>query len=206
MIRNRGLMLVLSSPSGAGKTTISREILKKDDIIMSISYTTRKIRKNEKEGKDYFFTSKERFKKLVNKNFFLEYAEVFDNFYGTPANYVEKLLSKGKDILFDIDWQGTQQLKKSKKNDLVTIFILPPSKKELQKRLVKRDLDQNSEINKRMFKASSEISHYNEYEYIILNENLEKSVKKLQKLIGFKPKVSLRNGLQKFTDWYLRKN
>ena len=177
MIRNRGLMLVLSSPSGAGKTTISREILKKDDIIMSISYTTRKIRKNEKEGKDYFFTSKERFKKLVNKNFFLEYAEVFDNFYGTPANYVEKLLSKGKDILFDIDWQGTQQLKKSKKNDLVTIFILPPSKKELQKRLVKRDLDQNSEINKRMFKASSEISHYNEYEYIILNENLEKSVK-----------------------------
>ena len=177
MIRNRGLMLVLSSPSGAGKTTISREILKKDDIIMSISYTTRKIRKNEKEGKDYFFTSKERFKKLVNKNFFLEYAEVFDNFYGTPANYVEKLLSKGKDILFDIDWQGTQQFKKSKKDDLVTIFILPPSKKELQKRLVKRDLDQNSEINKRMFKASSEISHYNEYEYIILNENLEKSVK-----------------------------
>ena len=168
---------MLSSPSGAGKTTISREILKKDDIIMSISYTTRKIRKNEKEGKDYYFTSKERFKKLVNKNFFLEYAKVFDNFYGTPANYVENMLSKGKDILFDIDWQGTQQLKKSKKDDLVTIFILPPSKKELQKRLVKRDLDQNSEINKRMFKASSEISHYNEYEYIILNENLEKSVK-----------------------------
>ena len=177
MTKNRGLMLVLSSPSGAGKTTISREILKKDDIIMSISYTTRKIRKNEKEGKDYYFTSKERFKKLVNKNFFLEYAKVFDNFYGTPANYVENMLSKGKDILFDIDWQGTQQLKKSKKDDLVTIFILPPSKKELQKRLVKRDLDQNSEINKRMFKASSEISHYNEYEYIILNENLEKSVK-----------------------------
>ena len=177
MTKNRGLMLVLSSPSGAGKTTISREIQKKDDIIMSISYTTRKIRKNEKEGKDYYFTSKERFKKLVNKNFFLEYANVFDNFYGTPANYVENMLSKGKDILFDIDWQGTQQLKKSKKDDLVTIFILPPSKKELQKRLVKRDLDQNSEINKRMFKASSEISHYNEYEYIILNENLEKSVK-----------------------------
>ena len=177
MTKNRGLMLVLSSPSGAGKTTISRELLKKDDIIMSISYTTRKIRKNEKEGKDYYFTSKERFKKLVNKNFFLEYANVFDNFYGTPANYVENMLSKGKDILIDIDWQGTQQLKKSKKDDLVTIFILPPSKKELQKRLVKRDLDQNSEINKRMFKASSEISHYNEYEYIILNENLEKSVK-----------------------------
>ncbi len=177
MTKNRGLMLVLSSPSGAGKTTISREILNKDDIIMSISYTTRKIRKNEKEGKDYYFTSKERFKKLVNKNFFLEYAKVFDNFYGTPANYVENMLSKGNDILFDIDWQGTQQLKKSKKDDLVTIFILPPSKKELQKRLVKRDLDQNSEINKRMFKASSEISHYNEYEYIILNENLEKSVK-----------------------------
>ena len=177
MTKNRGLMLVLSSPSGAGKTTISKEILKKDDIIMSISYTTRKIRKNEKEGKDYYFTSKERFKKLVNKNFFLEYAKVFDNFYGTPANYVEKMLSKGKDILFDIDWQGTQQLKKSKKDDIVTIFILPPSKKELQKRLVKRDLDQNSEINKRMFKASSEISHYKEYEYIILNENLEKSVK-----------------------------
>ena len=177
MTKNRGLMLVLSSPSGAGKTTISREIQKKDDIIMSISYTTRKKRKNEKEGKDYYFTSKERFKKLVNKNFFLEYANVFDNFYGTPANYVENMLSKGKDILFDIDWQGTQQLKKSKKDDLVTIFILPPSKKELQKRLVKRDLDQNSEINKRMFKASSEISHYNEYEYIILNENLEKSVK-----------------------------
>ena len=168
---------MLSSPSGAGKTTISREILKKDDIIMSISYTTRKIRKNEKEGKDYYFTSKERFKKLVNKNFFLEYAKVFDNFYGTPANYVENMLSKGKDILFDIDWQGTQQLKKSKKDDLVTIFILPPSKKELQKRLVKRDLDQNSEINKRMLNASSEISHYKEYEYIILNENLEKSVK-----------------------------
>ena len=177
MTKNRGLMLVLSSPSGAGKTTISRELLKKDDIIMSISYTTRKKRKNEKEGKDYYFTSKERFKKLINKNFFLEYAKVFDNFYGTPANYVENMLSKGKDILFDIDWQGTQQLKKSKKDDLVTIFILPPSKKELQKRLVKRDLDQNSEINKRMFKASSEISHYNEYEYIILNENLEKSVK-----------------------------
>ena len=100
MTKNRGLMLVLSSPSGAGKTTISREILKKDDIIMSISYTTRKIRKNEKEGKDYYFTSKEKFKKLINKKFFLEYAKVFDNFYGTPANYVENMLSKGKDILF----------------------------------------------------------------------------------------------------------
>ena len=205
MTSNRGLMLVLSSPSGAGKTTISREILKKDDIIMSISYTTRKIRKNEKEGKDYVFTSKERFKKLVKKNFFLEYAKVFDNFYGTPANYVENMLSKGRDILFDIDWQGTQQLKKANKDDLVTIFILPPSRQELQKRLVKRDLDQNSEISKRMFKASSEISHYNEYEYIILNENLEKSVKdvisilkserlKRKRFIGIKSLInSLKN-------------
>ena len=199
MTKNRGLMLVLSSPSGACKTTISKEILKKDDIIMSISYTTRKIRKNEKEGKDYYFTSKERFKKLVNKNFFLEYAKVFDNFYGTPANYVENMLSKGKDILFDIDWQGTQQLKKSKKNDLVTIFILPPSKKELQKRLVKRDLDQNSEINKRMFKASSEISHYNEYEYIILNENLEKSVKDVISILKSERLKRIRfNGIKNF--------
>ena len=176
-IEKDGVMVILSSPSGAGKTTLVNLLSQKNNFEISISHTTRKPRLNEISNKDYYFVNDNEFKRLIKNQEFLEYAKVFDNFYGTPANYVENMLSKGKDILFDIDWQGTQQLKKSKKDDLVTIFILPPSKKELQKRLVKRDLDQNSEINKRMFKASSEISHYNEYEYIILNENLEKSVK-----------------------------
>ncbi len=183
MIFKRGLMLVLSSPSGAGKTSIAKKILSNEKITLSISTTTRKKRKNEVDGKDYFFTSKENFIKLVKKNYFLEHANVFNNFYGTPAHYVEKTLNEGKDILFDIDWQGTLQLKESKKDDLVTIFVLPPSKNELQRRLISRGQDDEREIQKRINGSSKEMSHYSEYDYIIINDNLEKSVKNVQMIL-----------------------
>ena len=174
MKKNRkGLMLVLSSPSGAGKTTICKEILKKiKDLKMSISYTTRPKRKSEVDGKDYFFISEKKFKELQAKDFFIENANVFDHFYGTPKKFVEKNLINGVDVLFDIDWQGAQKLANFSKTDIVSIFILPPSNSILKERLKKRNEDSLEIVNKRMSKAKSEISHWIEYDYVLINDDL----------------------------------
>ena len=173
-LKRRGILFVLSSPSGAGKTSIARYILDKDkNIKLSVSLTTRKKRKNEKAGIDYDFISKDVFEKKIKNNFFLEWATVFGNYYGTSREKVQKTLQDGNDVLFDIDWQGTQQLSDNKDFDLVTIFILPPSKAVLEKRLNNRAQDSKIEVIKRMSQASDEISHYMEYNYIVINNNLE---------------------------------
>ena len=166
-LKRRGILFVLSSPSGAGKTSIARYILDKDkNIKLSVSLTTRKKRKNEKAGIDYDFISKDVFKTKIKNNFFLEWATVFGNYYGTSREKVQKTLQEGNDVLFDIDWQGTQQLSDNKDFDLVTIFILPPSKTVLEKRLNNRAQDSKIEVIKRMSQASDEISNYMEYNYM----------------------------------------
>ena len=173
-LNRRGILFVLSSPSGAGKTSIARYILDKDkNIKLSVSLTTRKKRKNEIAGIDYDFISKNLFETKIKNNFFLEWATVFGNYYGTSREKVQKTLQEGNDVLFDIDWQGTQQLSDNKDFDLVTIFILPPSKTVLEKRLNNRAQDSKIEVIKRMSQASDEISHYMEYNYIVINNNLE---------------------------------
>jgi guanylate kinase len=173
-IARRGLLLVMSSPSGAGKSTLSRRLLAADRrITMSVSVTTRPPRPGELDGKDYHFISKDEFARLRDGGELLEYAEVFGNFYGTPKKPVEDALSKGRDVLFDIDWQGTQQLAQAMEDDLVRIFILPPSAEELRQRLINRAQDSSSVVAKRMAEASREISHWPEYDYVIVNEDVE---------------------------------
>ena len=177
MITRRGLMLVLSSPSGAGKTSIARSLLTRDkEINMSVSATTRPRRPGEAEGKDYYFVDEEKFKIDINKGLFLEYARVFDHYYGTPLGLVQKLLSSGCDVLFDIDWQGTQQIKAKARDDLVSIFVLPPSTAELEKRLITRAQDSAEVVAGRMARAADEMSHYPEYDYIIVNNDLDQSI------------------------------
>jgi guanylate kinase len=176
-IRRRGLMFVLSSPSGAGKSTISREILARDgDIAMSVSATTRPKRPGEVAGRDYHFVDKTEFNLMVNRQEFLEYAKVFDNYYGTPAAPVRAALAEGRDVLFDIDWQGTQQIAEQARDDLVSVFILPPSTAELERRLTRRAQDPPEVVARRMSKASDEMSHYAEYDYIIVNQSIDDSV------------------------------
>ena len=177
MITRRGLMLVLSSPSGAGKTSIARSLLTRDkEINMSVSATTRPRRPGEVEGKDYYFVDEEKFKIDINKGLFLEYARVFNHYYGTPLGLVQKLLSSGRDVLFDIDWQGTQQIKAKARDDLVSIFVLPPSTAELEKRLITRAQDSAEVVASRMARAADEMSHYPEYDYIIVNHDLDQSI------------------------------
>ncbi len=177
MITRQGLMLVLSSPSGAGKTSIARALLTRDgEITMSVSATTRPRRPGETEGKDYFFVNEQKFKTDVNKGLFLEYAFVFENYYGTPLGPVQKLLSSGCDVLFDIDWQGTQQIKAKARDDLVSIFVLPPSTTELEKRLITRAQDSAEVVAGRMARAADEMSHYPEYDYIVVNHDLGHSI------------------------------
>jgi guanylate kinase len=172
-VARRGLMLVLSSPSGAGKSTLSRKLLDKDkNVMLSVSVTTRKMRPGEKDGRDYHFIDRRRFDALVEKNELLEWAEVFDNYYGTPKKSVMDALAAGRDVLFDIDWQGTQQLGDKAPNDLVTVFVLPPSIPELKRRLHKRAQDDYETINRRMAKAADEMSHWFEYEYVVINQDL----------------------------------
>lgn len=176
-IRRRGLMFVLSSPSGAGKSTISREILARDgNITMSVSATTRPKRPGEVAGRDYYFVDKAEFNLMVNRQEFLEYAKVFDNYYGTPAAPVRAALAEGRDVLFDIDWQGTQQIAEQARDDLVSVFILPPSTAELERRLTRRAQDPPDVVARRMSKASDEMSHYAEYDYIIVNREIDDSV------------------------------
>ncbi|MDZ4381598.1 MAG: guanylate kinase [Parvibaculum sp.] len=183
-IHRRGLMLVLSSPSGAGKTTLSRRLLESDpEIEMSVSATTRKPRPGEQEGRDYYFLSTEDFGIMRNRGEFLEHAKVFGNYYGTPRKPVEDALARGRDVLFDIDWQGTQQLDETATEDLVKVFILPPSVQELEKRLTARAQDPADVVATRMAKASDEISHYQEYDYIIINENMDRAFTELQAIL-----------------------
>jgi len=180
----RGMMIVLSSPSGAGKTSLSRKLLEKNkNLFLSISFTTRPPRPLEVNESDYFFVSDEKFIDMLNKDEFLEHAKVFDFYYGTPKKPVMNALKNGKDILFDIDWQGTQQLMNSVQDDLVKIFVLPPSAKELEKRLLKRNQDTDETVKKRMSKASDEISHYAEYDYIIINEDFDESLEKINSIL-----------------------
>ena len=184
MIKRRGLMLVLSSPSGAGKTSIARTLLKNDSqLSMSVSATTRRRRPGEVEGRDYFFTDEQSFKTKINQGHFLEYAEVFDHFYGTPSDAVNKTLSEGRDVLFDIDWQGTQQIKARARQDLVSIFVLPPSTPELERRLLSRAQDSADVVARRMAKAADEMSHYPEYDYVIINHDLARSVAAVQTIL-----------------------
>lgn len=175
-VARRGLMLVLSSPSGAGKTTLSRKLLDEDkNVMLSVSVTTRKIRPGEENGRDYHFINRRQFDALVEKNELLEWAEVFDNYYGTPKKPVMDALAAGRDVLFDIDWQGTQQLGDKAPNDLVTVFVLPPSIPELKRRLNKRAQDDYETINRRMAKAADEMSHWFEYDYVVINRDLDQA-------------------------------
>ena len=179
-------MLVLSSPSGAGKTTISRELLKRDSALsLSISATTRPKRPAETDGDDYFFVGEDEFNRMIEAGEFLEHANVFGHFYGTPRAPVEEALAEGRDILFDIDWQGTQQIADDRtlRSDLVSVFVLPPSTGELEARLRRRAQDPEEIVQSRMARASDEMSHYDSYEYIIVNEDLELSVSRVQSII-----------------------
>jgi guanylate kinase len=183
-IRRRGLMLVLSSPSGAGKTTLARNLLEGDtNITLSISATTRAKRPNETEGRDYFFVSPEKFEQMLENDEFYEHAIVFDRHYGTPKQPVLSALGRGRDVLFDIDWQGTQQMKERAREDLVSIFVLPPSHDELERRLKTRAQDTDAVVAERMAKAASEISHWPEYDYVIVNADLERALAQVKAIL-----------------------
>ncbi len=199
-IPRRGLLLVMSSPSGAGKTTLSRRLLATDrNITMSVSVTTRPPRPGEVDGKDYLFISKNEFARLRDQGDLLEYAEVFGNFYGTPKKPVEEALAQGRDVLFDIDWQGTQQLAQAMEDDLVRIFILPPSAEELRERLIRRAQDSSSVVAKRMAEASREISHWPEYDYVIINEDIDAADRQLSAiLLAERLRRRRRTGLTSF--------
>lgn len=184
-ILRRGLMLVFSSPSGAGKSTISKVILGiHENLAMSISATTRPIRPGEVDGKDYIFIDQAKFDQMVERRELLEYATVFENSYGTPRAPVEEALSHGHDVMFDVDWQGTQQLKQNAREDLVSIFILPPTIVELERRLYARAQDTAEVVKGRMAKATSEMSHWAEYDYVIINHDLDESVKQVEAILA----------------------
>jgi len=181
----RGLMVVLSSPSGAGKSTLTRLLLQKNpDMAMSVSATTRPARPGEVDGQDYIFVSKSQFSKLEADGEFLEHARVFDNFYGTPRASVEAALQAGRDVVFDIDWQGAQQLTQAAADDLVKVFILPPNMHELEQRLKTRAQDSDQVIARRMSKSEAEISHWAEYDYVIVNEKLETALDELMTIVA----------------------
>ncbi len=183
-LQRRGLMLVLSSPSGAGKTTISRALLRdEDDLAMSVSVTTRTPRPGEEHGKDYYFVSEAEYHGMVAGNKLLEHAKVFDNYYGTPREHVESELAAGRDVMFDIDWQGTQQLKASARGDLVSVFILPPSIKELERRLRGRAQDSEEVMGKRMARAADEMSHWPEYDYVVVNQAVDESIAQVKAIL-----------------------
>ena len=183
-IRRRGLMLVLSSPSGAGKTTISRDLLAREpDLSMSVSVTTRAKRPGETPGVDYHFIDPTEFNLRVNRRELLEYAKVFGHYYGTPRTPVEEALAAGRDVLFDIDWQGTQQLAENAPEDLVSVFVLPPSTRELERRLKSRAQDSAEVVSQRMAQAANELSHWAEYDYVIVNSDVEASVRQVQAIL-----------------------
>ena len=183
-IQRRGLMLVLSSPSGAGKTTLSRQLLDNDkQIQLSVSCTTRQKRPGERDGVDYRFVDTPTFRGMIERKEFLEYAEVFANYYGTPRAPVDEALAAGRDVLFDIDWQGTQQLRDKGRADLVTVFILPPSTRDLEKRLLTRAQDPKEIVAQRRAKAADEMSHWAEYDYVVVNSDIATSLSNLKAIL-----------------------
>ena len=184
-VGRRGLMLVLSSPSGAGKTSIARRLLDEDDnLTLSVSATTRAPRPNEVDGRDYHFVDQAHFDTMVAEDAFPEYATVFEHSYGTPKADVMAAMEQGRDVLFDIDWQGTQQVANAARTDLVSVFILPPSKAALRERLMTRAQDSEEVVAKRMAKAADEISHYREYDYIVVNEDLNVAVANVRAILA----------------------
>ncbi len=180
----KGLFLVLSSPSGAGKTTISRKLVSEvKNLTLSISVTTREKRRGEVEGRDYYFVDKKRFISMKNKGKFLEHAKVFGHHYGTLKSLTTKKLSAGRDVVFDIDWQGAQQLRKKLREDIVSVFILPPSFRVLKKRLVNRNQDSEPVLRKRMSLFSREVSHWAEYDYVVINDNLRDCINTIRLIL-----------------------
>ncbi len=201
-LKRRGLMVVLSSPSGAGKSTISRALIARDsNLTMSVSATTRPPRPGEVDGEDYYFVDKARFDAMVARGQMLEHARVFDNFYGTPKEPVEEALSQGRDVMFDVDWQGTQQLTENAPKDLVRVFILPPSMAELERRLYARAQDSEEVVRKRMAEAGAEMSHYPEYDYIVVNIDIDESVDMVEAILAAERlKTARQIGLHDFVD------
>ena len=199
-MKKTGRYIILSSPSGAGKTTLAKKLIKKNkNIELSVSYTTRKKRPNETDKKDYHFISEKEFINLKKKKFFIEWARVFNHYYGTSLQKVKQLNKIGKDILFDIDWQGSRKIKRKLGNKVISIFILPPSKKELIKRLKNRAQDSTNTVNKRLSSFNSELSHWKEYEYVLINDNLQLATKQISLIIKEKKiKVLSKNDLIKF--------
>ncbi len=184
-VARRGIMLVLSSPSGAGKTTLSRMLLKHDGAIeLSVSVTTRKPRPGEVDGRDYHFIDRARFDAMVAGGELFEWAEVFGNRYGTPRAPVERMLAAGRDVLFDIDWQGTQQLREKGRADLVSVFVLPPSIIDLEARLRTRAQDSDEVIHARMSKAADEMSHWAEYDYVVINRDVQRAFEDVCAILG----------------------
>ena len=184
---DEGSIVILSSPSGAGKTTLVKKLSKLKNYTISVSHTTRPPRTNENNGKDYFFISNKKFKYLIKKKKFLEYAKVFNNYYGSSKDFVIKNLKKEKNVLFDIDWQGTEKIKKQKlKFKLITFFILPPSRKILFKRLSNRDMKDKLIASQRMKQFDKDVLHWKNYDYVVINRNLEKCYKKILKIINSK--------------------
>ncbi len=206
MIRRRGVMLVLSSPSGAGKTSISRRLLATDpELVMSVSATTRPRRPGEVEGRDYFYVDLPRFRQMIEDRELLEHACVFDHHYGTPRAPVEDALVSGRDVLFDLDWQGTRQLAEHGGRDLVRVFILPPSTAELRRRLTTRGRDPAEIVERRMAQVLEEVSHCSEYDYVIVNEDLETSIDEVRSiLVGERRRRSRLTGLDDFVDRFRR--
>ena len=199
-IKRRGLMLVLSSPSGAGKSTLAKGLLASDSgIFMSVSATTRAPRPNEVEGRDYFFVDPAKFETMANSGALLEHAHVFDHRYGTPAGPVTDALEQGRDVLFDIDWQGTQQLREKARADVVSVFILPPSAADLEKRLHSRAQDSDEVIRGRMSRASHEMSHWAEYDYIVINHDIDEAFTEVLSILNAERlKRERRTGLTTF--------
>jgi guanylate kinase len=199
-VERRGLMFVLSSPSGAGKTTLSRLLIERTSgLKMSVSVTTRPMRPGEVDGRDYLFVDKSKFETMTRQNELLEWATVFDNCYGTPRAPVEAALSGGRDVLFDIDWQGTQQLREKAGADVVSVFILPPSAADLEERLHSRAQDSDDIIRERMSRASQEMSHWAEYDYIVINHDIDEAFAEVQSILkAERLKRERRTGLTTF--------
>ena len=190
-------LIIISSPSGAGKTTLCKLLIKKmKNINLSISYTSRSKRLNEVEGKDYFFVTKKKFLSLKKKNFFIETATNFNNLYGSPFQNINKSKKKNKHVLFDIDWKGARKIRKYyNKNDIIDFFILPPSKNELKRRLIKRGRDNNEEINLRLSYAIDEMKHYKEYKYVLINQSVHRTVNDIKKIIEYNEFTSTQKNL-----------
>ena len=202
-IKNDGIMIILSSPSGAGKTTLVNLLSKKDNFEISISHTTRQPRRNEVNKKDYYFVTEENFERLIKNEEFLEYAKVFNNYYGTSRTPVIDKLNRGRNVLFDIDWQGADQIKNKKLDyKLITFFILPPSKEVLFKRLSKRHMRDELIVEERMKQFSRDVLHWINYDYVVVNENLEKCYLKINDLI----QAEINNGPKDYDPLYIRKH